>query len=202
MPKKISFEEALNAPFRWPSRGDKPFSKAKAPDENSEIASDPFIRLVLMKEGYKKAADLMVKRTIEDWRERDLLVFPIIFNYRHFLELSLKYHLSTYGQGVDIAPNWNSHDLVDLWKDFKKMLGRYGIDDPDEVDPVVKSIIVNYAKADPGSFSHRYPVDRQGNPLPVDQRELDLENLADVMSAVAGYFNGTDGYLSELARAC
>ncbi len=201
MAKRKSFEEILNTPFRWPTQDDQPFSKAREPDGNAKIAGDGFTRLVLMIEGYKKAADLMVERTIEDWRERDLLVFPIIFNYRHFLELSLKYHLTTYGHGVDIAPNWNSHDLVVLWSDFREMLDRYGIDDPDEVDPVVESIILNYAKVDPGSFSHRYPVDRQGKTLPVARSELDLENLADVMNAVAGYFTGTDGYLSDLASA-
>jgi len=202
MTKKISFEDALNAPFRWPSRGDQPFSINRAPDENARIAGDGFTRLVLMVEGYKKAADLMVKRTVEDWRERDFLVFPIIFNYRHFVELSLKYLLATYGHGVNIAPNWNSHDLEVLWSDFRKMLCRYGIDNPDEVDSVVASIILNYSKVDSRSFSHRYPVDREGKTLPVAQSELDLENLADVMNAVANYFTGTDGYLNSLENSC
>jgi hypothetical protein len=201
MAKRINFELALNTSFRWPMQSDKPFSEASEPAGNAKIAGDGFTRLVLMVDGYKKAADLMVERTIEDWRERDLLVFPIIFNYRHFLELSLKYHLATYGRGVEIAPNWNSHDLVVLWSEFRDMLDRYGIDDPDEVDPVVESIILSYAKVDPGSFSHRYPVDRQGITLPVARSELDLENLADVMNAVANYFKGTDGYLSALASA-
>ena len=67
-------------------------------------------RLVLMKDGYKTAADLMVEAAASDRLSRDTLVFPIIFNYRQFLELSLKYQLATFGPEVGIKPNWKSHD--------------------------------------------------------------------------------------------
>ena len=201
MAKRINFEQALNTQLRWPMQSDQPFSEASEPAGNANISGDGFTRFVLMIEGYKKAADLMVERTIKDWGERDMLVFPIIFNYRHFLELSLKYHLATHGHGVGVAAIWNSHDLVRLWSGFRDMLDRYEIDDPDEADPIVESIMLSYAQVDPGSFSHRYPVDRQGKPLPVARSELDLKNLADAMNAVANYFKGTDGYLSDLANA-
>ena len=68
-----------------------------------------------MTDGYKTAADLMVAAAGQDRLTRDTLVFPIIFNYRHFLEISLKYLLATYGPNVDIESNWRSHDLATLW---------------------------------------------------------------------------------------
>ena len=82
MAKRKSFEEILNSEFRWPVRGDKPFVIAADPLENANIAANEFARLVLMTEGYKQAADLMVVEAEKDRANRDFLVFPIIFNYR------------------------------------------------------------------------------------------------------------------------
>lgn len=93
MAKRKTFEDILNSEFRWPAPGDKPFVVADDPFDNANIANDGFTRLVLMKEGYKSAADLMVQAAASDRQTRDILVFPIIFNYRQFLELTLKSHI-------------------------------------------------------------------------------------------------------------
>lgn len=201
MAKRKTFEDILNSEFRWPEQGDKPFVVADDPFDNANIADDGFTRLVLMKEGYRSAADLMIQAAASDHQMRNILVFPIIFNYRQFLELTLKYQLATFGPEVAIRPNWRSHDLAVLWSDFLVMLERYGTDDPDEADPVVGKIILEFAKIDPGSYSYRYPVDRQGNPVPVAYSDLHLPTLANVMQGVAGYFTGCDGYLGSLLAA-
>lgn len=196
--KRKSFEKILETEFRWPRANDRPFVVADQPQNNANIPADDRIRLAGMTEGYKKAADLMVAQAEADATTRNFLVYPIIFNYRHFVELSLKYHLAIYGPTVGIKPNWTSHDLAILWSAFLEMLDRFGTKDPDEVDPIVGETILAFAKIDPGSYSYRYPVDRLGNPVPVEQADLHLPTLADVMNGVAGYFSGTDGYLSDV----
>src|SRR4051794_32222979 len=120
-----AFGEALQTDFRWPRKGDKLVAGAPEPLDNALIAEDERTRLVLMTDGYKQAGDLMVARTMEDRSTRDFLVFPILFNYRHFLELSLKYLLATFGPTVSIEPNWKDHDLGILWQSFLEMLNRY-----------------------------------------------------------------------------
>ncbi len=202
MTKRKTFEAILNTEIRWPKTGDAPFVPADDPYDNANIAEDGFNRLVLMTRGYKLAADTMVERSAADRTDRDMLVFPIIFNYRQFLELSLKYHLATYGPTVGVDANWNTHDLATLWTNFLELLERYGTKDPDEADPIVGEIVLEFAKIDPRSYSYRYPVDIHGNPVPVAYSELHLGTLADVMNAVDGYFTGCDGYLSELKNAC
>ncbi len=197
MAKRKSFEDILNSEFRWPVRGDMPFVVAADPLDNANIAVNEFSRLVLMMEGYKRAADLMVEEAEKDRRIRDFLVFPIIFNYRQFLELSLKYHIATYGRNVGIEANWKSHDLGELWATFINMIELYGTTDPDEADPTVGEIVMQFAKIDPGSYSYRYPVDRKGELIPVEYNDLHLPTLKDVISGVAGYFRSTDGYLSN-----
>ncbi|MEQ8657169.1 MAG: hypothetical protein RIC24_07660 [Hyphomicrobiales bacterium] len=201
MGKRKSFEDILNAEFRWPKQGDKPFVAAEDQFENANIVGDGFTRFVLMMEGYKQAADLMIAASADDRPMRDVLVFPIIFNYRQFLELALKYQIATFGPAVCIEPVWNTHFLDRLWGQFLEMLERYGTEDPDEADPVVGEIILEFAKIDPDSCSYRYPVDRRGNPISVAYSDLHLPTLADVMSAVAGYFSGCDGYLNDRLKA-
>jgi hypothetical protein len=198
MSKRHVFEELLDTEFRWPVAGDRPFVEATEQADNAVIAEDDFTRLVLMMEGYKRAADLAVNHASGDRFDRDMLVFPILFNYRQFIELSLKYQLATHGRRVGIDANWKTHDLAILWASFRDRLERFGTPDPDEADPVVESVVLEFAKIDPGSYSNRYPVDRQGNALPIAYGAMHLENLADVMKAVAGYFTGCDGYLSDL----
>lgn len=199
--KRRTFEEIVHEEFRWPAAGDMPFVEAANHLENANIAEGAYTRLVLMMEGYKKAADLMVARTIDDEIDRDFLVCPIVFNYRQFLELSLKYMLATYGRYVDVKPNWNSHRLDTLWADYATMLERFGTEDPDQADPIVAEVVAQFAKIDPGSYSHRYPVDRDGQPLPLALTDLHLPTLRDVMQAVANYFTGCDGFLDNLDGA-
>jgi hypothetical protein len=195
--KKNAFEDLLNAEFRWPRNGDRPFVVAPDGLDNAVVTVESQQRLVLMMEGYREAGDIMVRASERDRHLRDMLVFPIIFNYRQFLELSLKYQLSTHGHSVGTQPNWQTHDLDTLWISFVDMLGKYGTSDPDEADPILGEIVAEFAKIDPQSYSYRYPVDKRGRPIPVAYADLHLPSLADVMEAVANYFTGTDGYLTN-----
>lgn len=127
----MSFESLLNRPFRWPTAADKLFQVSPRWDGNAVLADHPHSRMVLMLTGYKRAADSLVKQAAEDTADRDTLVFPIIFNYRQFLELSLKYLISTYGRSVGVDAIWNSHDLSKLWSQFEAVLEGFGLEDED-----------------------------------------------------------------------
>lgn len=136
MAKRLTFEEISEAEFSWPVEGDQAFVGHENGLNDALMANDVHSRLVLMTDGYKKAADLMVETTEDDDSTRDFLVYPIIFNYRHYLELSLKYHLATFGGRVGANANWNTHNLETLSQAFMNMLEKYGTNDPDEADEV------------------------------------------------------------------
>ena len=110
MAKRKSFEEILDSEIRWPTQGDKAFVTSADPSENANIDECERLRLMQMTDGYKKAGDLMAEAAGHDSVLRDTLVFPIIFNYRHFLEISLKYLLASFGSPVGIGPNWRSQE--------------------------------------------------------------------------------------------
>lgn len=187
--------------LRWPRKGDSPFIRSAIPRDNANVALPAHERLTMMIAGYKLAADLMVERTKRDSYDRDALVYPVLFNYRQFIELSLKSLIATYGPTVGIPPNWKSHSLSTLWISFINVLGKYKVEDPTGANPVVANVVAQFARVDPDSFSNRYPVDTSGNPIPIAHDQLDLTVLADVMQALDMYFSGCDGYLDDLQSA-
>lgn len=199
--KLKTFESIIRKDFRWPRKGDLPFVVDAEPRNNALISGQIKGRMYEMITGYKSAADLMVAHVEKNSRERDILVCPIIFCYRHYLELSIKDMLSVYGSHVGISENWKTHSLTVLWHEYEEMLRRFGTTDPDEADPIVGEVVAEFAKIDPKSDAYRYPIDNKGNALPLSVTELHLPTLMDVMSAVSNYFGGSDGYLDSLVSA-
>jgi hypothetical protein len=200
MSERINFTDILTRGFRWPAPGDVLFQPSSEWMGDAVLVDQKHTRLVLMTDGYKRAADLLVREATENRAMRDFLVYPIIFSYRHFLELSLKYVLATFGPFVGRAADWNEHDLAKLWPKVVEVMDAYSSAE-DEARPHVAACIAEFAKIDERSMSFRYPTDRKGNPLALGIDRLDLERLRDVMEGLAGYFNGVDGYLSSLKDA-
>lgn len=201
MAKRLTFEELVGREFRWPQPGDDPFDIEEEDEIQTELVEGDFTRFILMFEGYRKSADALVDQALEDWSEANYLIYPILFLYRHALELNLKYIINVYGRYVGVEPVWNTHKFNVLWPRFLEVLEGFGTEDPDRADEIVGGVVAQFGNIDPGSFSHRYPCDRFGNPIPLVQNRVNLETLKDVMDGVFGYFTGTGGYLDSLANA-
>lgn len=77
----------------------------------------------------------------------------------------------------------------------------FGIDGHEEGDALVEVTIREFSNIDPNSFSYRYPVDTKGGAIPLGQDQLNLPNLADVMTSLENYFTGCDVYLDHLKSA-
>ena len=196
-----NFDLTSEHEFRWPKPGDRLFTVSARWQENAYLDRQGNGRLTSMTLGYKNGADLMVERANLSRCDRDSLVYPIIFNYRHFIELSLKDLIASYGTSAGVTPNWNTHDLEVLWKAFVKVRQYYC---PTETvaDYAVEQIVAEFANADVASFSYRYPVDKRGKTIQLSHVEIDMANLKDVMDGVDGYFSGCDGFFDDLQRSC
>jgi hypothetical protein len=104
-----SFEDILQQEFRWPNVGDQLFKPSNVWMGDAMLAGHASTRLALMTAGYKHAGDALVERALELRAERDFLVYPIIFCYRHYLELALKnsftfrYPVTTKGAPIPVG---------------------------------------------------------------------------------------------------
>src|ERR1043165_9459178 len=84
---------------------------------NQKVASHG---LDLFAEGYKTAADILVKQVVECASHQDTLVYPIVFLYRQHIELRFKEiireGLSLLDEGQDFP---RTHRLDELWPKVK-----------------------------------------------------------------------------------
>lgn len=71
-----------------------------------------------LREGYKKSADELVEIAVcsgGDYKILDTFIFPILFSYRHSLEIALKHiYMRAWGK----VPT-GGHNLLDLWDIIK-----------------------------------------------------------------------------------
>lgn len=195
-----SFNDLLEEDFSWPTIGCRVFS-AGQPAYGAFLSHRSDERLYHLTAGYKLAADLLVEQAeAEAWRRRKL-VYPIIFCYRHYLELTLKALLQDHGSVGGLTASWSHHRLEDLWRDYRTVLGAAGGETPtDQGTDAVAHCIAEFAKIDPTSDAFRYPTSRRGQPFAIEIEILDLLALRDTMQAIVNYFLAVEGFLDNLTK--
>jgi len=117
--------------------------------------------------GYRKAAKILADYVCETASEQDGLVFPIVYNYRHHVELVLKrlIHVGSYlvdrelTKGDEVALGKHRLDL--LWNAVRPILFEVckdaGLSKPDNDDiEGVDSYIRQLNDVDPDSYGFRY----------------------------------------------
>jgi len=138
---------------------------------------------------------------VEDYRrnpqERHFLIYPILFVYRHAIELAMKWILTMHGGygAVDIA----HHDLWQLWKLCRPVIEAAGGSD-DSID-IVQAIIKEMHDLDKSALAFRYGMNKNKKPPKLPDGVYDPQSISDVMSGVGHFFDGADGMLSDLAGA-
>ena len=195
---RFSLEEFLEKDFKWPKLGDKLFLEDTSV-RGALISRDPVARRYHLENGYKLAADLLVDQAEAESSRKSVLVYPIIFCYRQFLELTLKEMLEDYGPLTNLEITDKHHMLEYLWRDFRELIRALNVEraDDDSIE-AVETCVVEFAKIDPVSQTFRYPTSRKGQPFEIEQEGVNLLHLKDVMQAIENYFMGWDGFLDHL----
>ncbi len=162
-------------------------------------------------EGYRRAARMLANDVIQNRWDTDFLVFPIVFLYRHNVELQLKNliprgaYLVRHGLNEDDRKVLkSSHRLDQLWGVFEPILralaGEFGVTD-DQID-AISSYIRQVHAVDEGSFSFRYMTNKAGADS-IDKDKLPHINigvLAEGMEKLTGYLFGLGEAFHEAAQ--
>jgi hypothetical protein len=148
-------------------------------------------------DGYRMAA---LKLVGELGNDQDFLVYPIIFLYRHYLELRLKRLIEL---GEALAPGEpagvpKSHDLLQLWHLAEKHLRREYRTCSDwqsfKADlRAAKRLVDEFVRLDPGpsGTTFRYAREPNGRPtLPAHLIRINLRQFAAGMSHLAHFLDG------------
>lgn len=133
-------------------------------------------------DSYRDAADHLVERI--ERCELDSLVYPIMFLYRHYLELQLKsllrnfyllhslqcsyplketlQHLCLF-HGIQCRCPQKKHNLVELWDRVRPLIEEMYLQDTED-NKHIEARIKEFNQIDPKSLAFRYPEDTDGNP--------------------------------------
>ena len=147
-------------------------------------------------DGYKTAADELVdKRFLED-----LLVFPVVFCYRQYLELVLKTIFKIYSKLDFIAfLKRVGHDLQKLFDEVSPFLQSSCKLSQNEID-FIKAVIDDFCLIDPDSFSFRYPYTKR-NVSTLDSKLSNNNELRINLRAMKKNIKGINDLLAEFYAA-
>lgn len=193
--------DILNSEYRWPKKGDRLLRRSEDWDRGVEFSKHPISRHGHLWRGYMSAGAGLIELCTQDGyeHERHFVIYPILFIYRHGLELAMKWIIVNYG-GEGIQGFDNDHNLWKLWKRCRAVVEQYAPNDED-ADEVVEQIIKEFHDLDKAGITFRYGWSNDGKEIKLPDDLVDLENIRDVMEGVDDYFEGLDGWLSDLQSA-
>lgn len=175
----------------WPIATDKLFQ------ESADWRHNAFLNLggkswESYASGYKQAADFLAQRFLENYQGMDTLIYPIVFLYRHYIELRLK-QLIIAGQKLLEQPiNYKDiHDLVILWRPCREILQKIWPEEPVATWDNVEKLIKEFNQKDTEGMNFRYPITTKKKGRKPTLPALDhvgIGNLYEVMQRLACFF--------------
>ncbi len=182
--------------FSYPKKGDSLFREIARDRHN--VCLDPYISLGPLGDnwfkyiaGYKNAADILVESIIDDRSNPDFIAFPIIYLYRHFIELSLKliirYGYQLFDNQKDHRKGRDGHDIIKLWGYCREIIKRRYPNEEYETLDATESIIKEFAIIDLKSSETRYPERKDGNLTMEGINYINLKNLKEVMEKINNF---------------
>jgi hypothetical protein len=154
-------------------------------------------------EGYRRGAQFLVEYVTAAHQDQDFLVYPIIFLYRHHIELVVKRLIGRAPYLIERPltdlekKHWRQPDLDLLWQDFKPMFATICKSAGWKIDPEAIDGIDDYIRQivelDPDSYGFRYAHSAKADPsLPPHLQQINLCHFAGMMERLASYLDSID----------
>ncbi|BET65454.1 hypothetical protein ASA1KI_03720 [Opitutales bacterium ASA1] len=154
-------------------------------------------------EGYRKAAEYLIDHIDRTHMEQDYLVYPVLFLYRHHLELRLKEILGLlHDLGVRSSEAPIGHSLAKLWSEARAPLRKLGGKGDAKWFSAVDRCIKQIDEIDPSSDAFRYAKRRDGSKSVSHVRHVNFLALRETMDAILDWLFGAscalDAYLESM----
>ena len=170
-----------------------------------EHYSDMYIYIFGYYKAAKKVADSALNKGFQD-----ALFYPMCFNYRHYLELSLKNLIVNCENYYSILEKWGeakgilkktvkdrltkTHSLARLLSWFKE---RFNLVSDETFDKSVYKIIIDFHNFDRKGQCFRYPLKIDGSLSFSIENIYDIKNIKDKMEKVSNYLEAVDTWITE-----
>lgn len=153
-------------------------------------------------EGYRRAADILIRHIDETGRDQDFLVYPIVFLYRHHIELQIKQVTGLARQLLrdddSRYSNKVTHNLNSLWETARRAIlqadDTLSSSDFTRVSAVVKAL----NEADLRATGFRYARTREGGRSLEGVHYINTRRFGDLMAAASDELDAIDDGLRYL----
>lgn len=198
----MSLLEKNSKNFNWPDKKKSLFSERKDWYNLAHLeVVNKAQALAVYSQAYKDAGDRLVECAQTDKTSINFLVFPILFLYRHYLELALKETIIAATQYLEKDHDIKGHNLIQLWEDAKKFIFEADLDIPNSEMDAVANQISQFHKLDQSSETFRYPVDNKGNIFPNLSDYINIQNVREIVDGLHAWFFGLICVLGEYEDA-
>jgi len=154
-----------------------------------------------MLKGYFRAGDVLVDTCLQNPNEGHTLIYPILFCYRHALEMTMKGILDSYGHRYGVAAPTPNHSLLLLWEACTAIFIQIDDEGAAISTSTVEKLIKQFHDLDARTEAFRYPEKKDGTLIDLPSEPFDLIGLRDVIEGLDNFFSGADGYLDQLCPA-
>lgn len=188
-------------------------------DWQANACINSFDPAMAYQDGYRRAALQLAEYVCEAGRGQDYLVYPIVYLYRHHVELTLKSIIDAAAFVTDCPLTdkdidaLGRHDLARLWKLARQMLDpacELGGESPLPADDLegIDSYIDQLHQHDPDGTRFRYSTTkvkgqkaRRQPSLPSNLKHINIRNFAEHMEKLSDYLEGLDNWIGDLVDA-
>ncbi len=150
--------------------------------------------------GFKDAADMVVKQTItNNTGQQDSVVYPIMFLYRHYLEIAIKNLIrKARSLGDTSEPLENDHKLKKLWEICSQQIKKNISSDFEKEHTDIARLIEQFCEVDPFSTAFRYPTDKNGWQSLSGITNIDIQNVKNIIGKISDILEIEEITMDEL----
>ena len=165
---------------------------------------------VAYQSGFRRAALHLAERVCETGREQDFLIYPIVYLYRHHIELALKSLIAVGGSLLNHSLSnkeqraLGRHDLADLWRLARPLFNQVSkLSGDAELPPADLEGIDSYIRQlhvhDPDGQRFRYAKTRShASSLDPNLRNINVRDFAVALEKLADYLDMLESWFDWL----
>lgn len=182
----------------WPKDDDRLFEKEGEGDCAERAGSKPLDEILeslqpdldyRYREGYYDAG----VRLAANVGDQSGLIFPMLFCFRHFVELSLKSLIETYAGLVDVTLSkelLHQHELAKLWTEARRLIeaAESGAGEGDATLDNVERCVRELHEADKRSTLFRYATDETGDSVEARLPKTEIGQFLKTMENIESFF--------------
>ncbi|MDB5710628.1 MAG: hypothetical protein JWL96_2698 [Sphingomonas bacterium] len=137
------------------------------------------------------ASRLLLEQMLTRGSNSQSLIFPAMFNFRHGIEVALKWHIRYAGGTI---PQHAGHDLEILIEAFGRTAE--GLDENvTYISGYMLDLVSELATLDPRSIAFRYPTEIDGSEIPISNLSWDLRRLLFTVDYLSILFDNLSGWI-------